>query len=242
MESLPNFKMRIREQHAAAFELHHDMAVAFERAVLTPREHDGALALAVDMLMLHGYKAHGSVRLLAEGGHLEDAALLTNRLMEVAGACTALVSHEDRAVSERSAASYLARLWDDVSDVDREALPDVIRGRWDAIREQAGPVSTETAEDSHASDAVRHSTGAAEHARDEELLGKLVRGATAEQVLHASRPAVEARLAEHVGAVLAAASRSYLALAEQWNRVFGLIEKQTFESLAQRTRRWRSGH
>jgi hypothetical protein len=242
MESLPNFKMRTREQHAAAFELHHDMAVAFERAVMTSREHDGAIALALDLLMLQGYKAHSSVRLLAECGHLEDAAALTHRLLEITARGAFVGGHEDRMVRQERAARYLGRLWSSVPEEGRSALPPAIRARWDAIREEAGPPSDGAADEVEGSEAVEHAGLAKEHAHDGALLSSLAHGAFAEQVLRVSQPAVEVRLAEQVGLLLVTASRYYLALAEQWNRVFGLIEKQTFESLSHRVRRWKPGH
>src|SRR5687768_8783561 len=77
------FRARIRERYKRQFEVHQAVAARVERAYQEHRQLVDPIHLAIDMLMTQAYKAHLSVRILAEHAHVEDAATISRRLLEI---------------------------------------------------------------------------------------------------------------------------------------------------------------
>ena len=84
METPDEFRSRVRAAHRPAFDLFGRVVDLVEPAVAHRRFLSGEVERALDMLMLQGYKAHCSLYVLAVRAHIEDAATIVRRLLELA--------------------------------------------------------------------------------------------------------------------------------------------------------------
>jgi hypothetical protein len=120
---LQKFKNRVRNEHPEAFRLHLTAAALVERALIVPRTHDTALALALDMHMLQAFKSHLSALVVAEHGHAEDTATLVRRQLELSIQSVYIGGDEIDEVRTKRATDYVGYLWHGLSEERRSRFP-----------------------------------------------------------------------------------------------------------------------
>ncbi len=136
--SLAEFKQAVRDKYPEAFALHREGLDLLEPAIQQPRQHAGLLELAVDMLFVQAYKAHVSVLLLVLHGHMEDAATIARRLLELAAAAGHFALAPTSETKTARVKRYLADMWVDLPPEAQDLLPDAAKKFWRNITEQAG--------------------------------------------------------------------------------------------------------
>jgi hypothetical protein len=110
------FRATVRQQHAEALSIHRDVAIGVEEALLRERAHKDELGLALDMLLGQAYKAHLSVWLLSEHGHVEDAATIARRVMELVAQGVYIGMDDAQSTRTSRAGRFCAHLWVSLSE------------------------------------------------------------------------------------------------------------------------------
>ncbi len=234
MQSPEAFRAAVRAKHSAAFSLHRDVAALLETAIEQPRHLlvDDVVSRAADMLMVQAYKAHGSVYFLAVRAHVEDAATITRRLLEIAVQLTYIAGHGDPEVHRQRAGQFLAYFWESIPDGWRRKFPMSERTAWETLhqthrhllrKKRWGPTFIEMFQDIGRSDT---------YDEDYSLLSNIAHGTPSSLVLDYAEPVVKLHSDVHVPLVLVFASRYSLALARHWNDVFHIIPDGELSGLA----------
>ena len=189
--------------------------------------------LAIDMLMTQAYKAHLSVRLLAEHAHVEDAATITRRLLELA-VQTVYIGEESESDERLSrAGQYLAHLWENAPDKLKDQVPPDGRSRWEDIsktyyqptekkKRRWGPTFAQMFEAAGVSDIYEE---------DYSLLSSVSHGSSEESLLVYSYPTVRVRSDLHVPVLLSYATKYYLVVTHTWNGLFSAIPESRMTEL-----------
>jgi len=227
LENSQAFRASIRAKYPEAFRFFGKVAVELEGAVESPRGLVGELALAIDMLMGQAYKAHLSVYFLAEVAHVEDAATITRRLLELAVQSVYIGADDVEAVRLARAGRYIAHMWDRLDAGVKAKFSAQATAPWRSVHDQYshllspkrkrwGPGFKDMFE------AIGHPDT---YREDYSLLSEIAHGSPDDLIIHYSSQSVHLRPDAHVPTVLAYASRYYLIVAEQWNKIFhGLDE------------------
>jgi hypothetical protein len=233
IESSQAFRASIRAKYPDAFEFSGQVAVELEQAVETPRGLVGELALAIDMLMGQGYKAHLSVYFLAEVAHVEDAATITRRVLELAIQAVYIGGDDQEAVRPERAGRYIAHMWERLDSSVKAKFSDQAAAPWQSVydqyshllspkRKRWGPNFKQMFDEIGHPDTYR---------KDYSLLSEIAHGSPDDLIIHYSAPTVHLRPDVHVPTVLNYASRYYLIIAEQWNRIFHGIDDKVLTRL-----------
>ncbi len=223
------FRRSVRAHFPVEIALHRDIAVFLEPYVDAPRPLDTPLRLALDMLFTQAYKAHYSVKLLVEAGHMEDAATITRRLLELGAASIYILSADTAREVEDRARRYLSHLWDELPPEGRQHLPPEARAFWEGLRGKLprGPWP--------GWQKIFSELGASEtYNEDYSLLANIAHGVSPAQVVAYSRWEVPIRDTRHLGGLLRFASRYYLGVADSWNRECQLIDAAALANLVER--------
>jgi hypothetical protein len=226
--------------HRGAFDLHTAVAVALEGAVIRPRAHPTIIHIVLDMLMLQGLKSHATVSLLSQHGLMEDTATIARRLLELSVQAVYIGAESEQPEQLRRAGRYLAFLWRQLPGRMKHRLPSSLRAEWTgwarkygrlvpARAKQWGPTFREIFREVGAEDL---------YLQDYSFLSAIAHGSSDAQVFQHSVRRVRLHSHDFAPIVLVYASRYYLALAEQWNRMFGLIDTSVFDPLLARATKW----
>jgi hypothetical protein len=194
-----------------------------EEGIRKSRPLSGAVAYALDMLLVQAYKTHLSVFALCELAHIEDAATLARRLLELSAQAAFMLSPAGK--GEQQAARYLADLWDRLPVERREALPVHLVAHWEAVvapfkgtlspqRPRWGPPFK---------DMFEAAGMASTYEEDYRFLSGIAHGSAEDQILHYSARTVNVRPSEQVPTILVVATRYYLSLVVQWNNHFQVL-------------------
>jgi hypothetical protein len=226
MQSPQDFRASIREKFAETFKFYSDVAVELEKGVESSRGLLGELALAIDMLMVQAYKAHGSVYLLAEVAHVEDAATITRRLLELAVQAVYIGADDQEVVRFERAGRYVAHMWDRLEVSVKARLSAQALAPWKSVHDQYSPLlSPKRKRWGPSFKQMFEEIGHPDAYRDDySLLSEISHGSPDDLIIHYSAPTVHLRPDAHVPTVLNYASRYYLIVAEQWNRLFHTID------------------
>jgi len=207
-----------------------------EPALTTPRKHEDHIALVLDMLFVQVYKAHVSVRFLAEIGHMEDAATIARRLLELS-VFAGYISFPSRE-EERTARAdrYLGNLWHELPPEGRAVLPNDIRTFWESIAGGVPRGGLPSFQKMFA-EIDKHET----YAKDYRLLTGIAHGSSSDQLIAFAHRRVPVRPHWHLGALLVFASRYAVGLALLWNDIYKIIETAALQSLVDDLTQWPEG-
>jgi hypothetical protein len=229
------FRAGVRAKYRDEFRLHLEVAEALEQAIASKRSLTSNAHVALDMFMTQAYKSHFGVWLMAERAQAEDAATLTRRLMELSIQAIYIGGDDSPQTVAHRAGCYLAGLWRSVPDELRTLLPADHRAAWQAILEEFGrhlpkskgwgPTFRDMFEEADLLDAYQ---------QDYSLLSAIAHGSMREAALHYSVPVVDLRSDLHVPVLLIFATRYYLAVADIWNRYFGVLDPSVLSAFVQR--------
>jgi len=235
--TLAEFRARLRSRFKTAYELHRDVAHFLEPAVATPRKLVDEIHLALDMLLVQAYKAHLSVLRVADLGHMEDAATLARRLLELAVTAGYLGVAGTPTERQRRAVRYLADLWTDLPPEGRAVLPAPIQARWQAytVGVERGALPSVQKMFSE----LRHQPT---YDADYRLLTRIAHGASSDQIIAYTCSPVQVRATWHIGTLLVYASRYYLATSMAWNEHFHSLDESRLSALVERIEAWAAAH
>jgi hypothetical protein len=113
------------------FDVSDALGRVLEKAITTPRSRPTPSSVALDMLMIQGYKSHASARLLLSEALCEDAAMSCRRLLEIAAQIGYIAYAPAPAEADERAINYLSQFWATTPDILSE-LPESDRARWQA--------------------------------------------------------------------------------------------------------------
>jgi hypothetical protein len=230
--SLNEFKKRFRASFAKERKLHSDAALLLEPAVVAARPHPEAAHLALDMLFVQAYKSHLSVLAVGELGHMEDAATLTRRLLELAASSGYILALDNPREREPRAKRYLAALWLDLDDAAKAHLPQEVRTQWSVLT--AG-VARGGLPGLQKMLGILEQQGTYD---DYRLLSSIAHGGASDQIMAYSDSPVRVRDTLHCGSLLVYSSRYYLATAVAWNSLYGRLNIIALEDLIRRIDKW----
>jgi hypothetical protein len=239
-QPVAQFRAMVRAAHAVAFTLHRDVAVTLEDAIIISRPHSNEMSIVLDMHMIQAYKAHLSVCLLCEHGMIEDAATITRRLLELSIQTVYIAAEDDPKVCQRRAGSYLAFLWRKFPRRFRENFPANAKARWSGYARKYGRYVRKNAKSWGPNWKQMFTAIDSEklYNTDYALLSSIAHGSPDEQVLTYSASTVRIHAHHHVSALLVFASKYYLAVAEQWNHEFKLVEQVNLDRMAGAVVKW----
>lgn len=234
------FRKHVRDVHSTAFAIHREVAVAVEQALLQPRKHESALELALNMLFGQAYKSHLSVWLLAEHGHIEDAATIARRLMELAAQAVYIGMDDTAAVRDQRAGQFCAHLWRSLAPAIQARLPKAEQSWWQSIHATHaaalpkesrgwGPTFREMFQEIGRPDTYE---------QDYSLLAAVAHGRPDELVVTYAAPTIRLHAHHHASAILVHSCRYYLAVVEAWNFHYKLMAQTDFDHLVQLTTSW----
>src|SRR6266550_4391694 len=83
IQTLEQYREKIRLYWRNEFALHRRALDLIEPVLIKTRKQEDQFGLVLDMLFVQVYKSHVTVGTLAELGHMEDAATITRRLLEI---------------------------------------------------------------------------------------------------------------------------------------------------------------
>lgn len=232
---LEEFQRSIRERWAMQFQVLDDVLSTIEGAIGVKRSHrDDPVRLVVDMLFAQAYKGLVSVRLLSEHGHMEDAATIGRRLLELAAISGYVGVAELPANQLDRAERFLAGLWHDLPVEAHPQLPAAARAFFEQIaarRQRTGPLpSIQTM----FSDIGHQDT----YDQDYSLLAGISHGVSFDQLVAFSRATIPIRPIDHLGSVLAFSSRYALATTMIWNNHFEVIQETDLLRLSKVVTAW----
>lgn len=216
MDTPTEFRAKIKAKYAIGFTFFEKVAATFEKALDTPRGLHDEVARVLDMFMYQAYKAHGSVYILGVRAHVEDAATITRRLLEIAIQAIFIGAAPNRHEARQRAGAYLADLWDSLPVHVRATLPPEECATWDEYLNRYG----------HLLDPNRirwgpsfrklfAATGVSEtYDEDYKLLSSIAHGSPPALVHAYAENVVNVHPDDLVPMILLFASRYYLAVAE----------------------------
>ena len=232
--TIAEFKQSVRDRYPEAFAIHREVVTLLEPAVEQPRRHAELLDLALDMLFVQAYKAHVSVLLLVLHGHMEDAATIARRLLELA----AVMGYFGLAPTPEGKTArvkrYLADMWVDLPPEAQNLLPNTAREFWHKIANGA-PRGALPKMQSIFSELGRQDT----YDHDYRLLSRIAHGASSDQVIAFAADTVPVRPLWHLDTLLVLASRYFVAAALVWNDSASLIDKGALDALALKVSAWK---
>jgi len=206
-----------------------------EPAVVTRRRHEDDTALVLDMLFVQAYKAHVSVRYLVELGHMEDAATITRRLLELATTSGYIGTADPPSNALGRARRFLADLWLDLPTEARSVLPLNAQNYWNDL---VGKTPRGALPSFQKMFSVLGHQGT--YGDDYSILARVAHGASSDQLVAFARNTVPVRPLDHLGPVLAFASRYALATADVWNGTFHVIDAAALQNVAIALAAWPS--
>src|SRR5689334_17959727 len=227
------YRSDVRRRYAKAFELHRTALELIKPAVGSERRLESVVHVTLDMLMTQAYKTHYAVSVLAERGHVEDAATLTRRLMELAVQAVYIGAESEDDIRVRRAGAYLAHLWRSSETEARKHLPAEIVQEWERIyTAYQGELKSKTRWGPRW-DQMFEALGLGDtYTQDYSLLSGVAHGSTPEALMTYSMSTVPIRSHYQVPTLLHFSTRYYLAVAGQWNNYFRLVPEERFSRLA----------
>lgn len=231
--AIDDFRKSVHERFETEFALHQRVSEFLEPAIAEARSLPEWPHIALDMLLVQSYKAHLSVRFVAEIGHTEDAATLARRLLELAVSAGYIGFAEPLDERLPRAKRYLAALWAELPDTAKAHLPRKVREDWTALGNgvTAGPFPSMqkmfTAIDQHGT-----------YDTDYRLLSSIAHGSSSDQIIAYLASPVEVRPIWHIGIILVYASRYYLATAAAWDQCFDRIDTARLNEIIDEIAEW----
>lgn len=232
--TLAEFKQSVRDRYPEAFAMHREVLELLEPAIETPRRQAALFDLAVDMLFVQAYKAHVSVLLLVLHGHMEDAATVARRLLELAAAMGYFGLAPTPEAKTARVKRYLADMWTDLPPEGQNLLPNAAREFWHKIA-NGTPRGALPKIQSIFSELGRQDT----YNDDYSLLSRIAHGASSDQIIAFAADTVPVRPLWHLGTLLALASRYFVAAALVWNDSFSLIDQGKLDALSEKVSAWK---
>jgi hypothetical protein len=191
------------------------------------------------MLMIQAYKAHLSVLLLAQDGHIEDAATICRRLLELAIQAIYIGADDTESVRIERASRFVADLWDNLGEGWRARLPAPVSDEWQKIHDAVGPLPPKRPRWGPTfKQMFEYAEKIDTYDQDYTYLSKLAHGSSEELVLRYSYDTVLVRSTPHVGMLLVFSSRYYLSVAEIWNRAFNVFGDSALNEFVRRSNTW----
>jgi len=236
IDTLEKYREKIRLYWRNEFALHRRAVDLIEPALIKTRKQENQLGLVLDMLFIQVYKSHISVGTLAELGHMEDAATIARRLLEMsvlAGYITEPVKPGQRV--ER-ADRYLANLWQELAPEGRAVLPTDVQVFWESVARRA-PRGAQPSFQKMFAEIGKHET----YQKDYRLLTQIAHGSSPDQLIEFARETIPMRPGWHLGALLVFATKYALATAILWNEISPLIDETRLGHLINDLAKWPEG-
>lgn len=231
--TLSEFRAKLRARFVAEHRIHAEVALLLEPGVAAPRKLLDATHIALDMLFVQTYKAHLSVLGVADFGHMEDAATLTRRLLELAVTAAYIGMAGTPRDHDQRARRYLADLWQELPPEGRNVLPPPVQEQWASLT-MGVPRGALPKVQKMFSELNQQ----AAYDLDYDLLSRIAHGASSDQLVAYTSNPVQVRATWHIGALLVYASRYYLATAFAWNAHFHGFSDAELQSLVEKIDAW----
>jgi Family of unknown function (DUF5677) len=230
------FRARIQAKYAAefglCFEILNTLEQAYQQRISLPTD----VHRTLDMLMLQSCRAYSSVYLLAVRAHIEDAAIITRRLMEIAVHAGYVIEPPDESGQRERARRYLAVLWLETPESVKEALSPDYRAAWEqyyTTHKHLLPKRNRP-RDPNFSDMFRELGREETHVQDYAFLSGLAHGHPPNLIYEYRHFSIEVRPDRLVPFILRYASRYCLTTTIIWNHLFGVIDDAILDALIQR--------
>jgi len=242
-ESIKEYRRQVLATYPVEFTIYNDIAGPLEDAIRLPRRHRTLVHLVLDMFMIQGLKSHATVSLLAQHGLMEDAATIARRLLELSVQAVYIGAESVERERLRRAGKYLAYLWRQLTPTLKKRLPPGIRKNWtDWARRYGRFVPLRAKRWGPDFRTMFREVGSEDlYLTDYAFLSSMAHGAADSQVFQYSVRRVRIHRHDFVPILLVYSSRYYMVIAEQWNRVFGMLSDDTFTRLTKRVTEWRRG-
>lgn len=199
--------------------------------MLTPRAHSTIDRLVVDMLLLQGLKSDGTILLLAQHGLMEDTATIARRLMELSVTAVYIGAESDTKVRRQRAGMYLAFMWRKMPDKVRTRLPLQSRRRWSAIARRYDHFVPKKAQrwGPNWSDMFKEIGAEEMYREDYSFLSSIAHGSPDNQLFTFAGRTIRVHNDQFASVLLIFATRYFLAIVEQWNLRYRLVDQTKFK-------------
>ncbi len=232
-DSITAYRKKVVAAHSTAFALHTKIASTFQEATKTPRAHPTEVHIVLDMLMIQAGKSHAAVSILAQHGPMEDTATIARRLMELGVQAVYIGAESEDRERKKRAGQYLAFMWRQLPPRIKHRLPSAARREWSAIARGYGRFVSARAKSwgPNWRDMFREIGSESLYVKDYSFLSAIAHGRPDNQFFTFSSRTIRVHSHEFAPALLRYSSRYYLVVAEQWNRLFGVLAEDLFKGL-----------
>jgi len=242
MESDPRkFKADMIRRYPKAFELWGRSQKLLEDAVVVPRDLSSPLSRALDILLLQALKSHGSIYVLAVRGHGEDGATILRRLLELAFQIRFIGIGANAGERGRRAGQYLSWFWMKALDAVKLNVPPAQKQWWqqqyDAHKHlftnSKGRPTKHWWGDCSRKELAAQIGVSQSYETDYRFLSRMAHGTTQHILFQQRGSLIEICTPLFVEQLLVIGVRYMLAIAEEWNNHFNVIEPVAFQAIAQ---------
>jgi hypothetical protein len=225
---------RIHRRYSKAFALYREVANDVETYVRSPRRLGSPLPLALDMLMMQGYKTFLSLYLLTEHAQIEDAATIVRRLLELAARANWIAAAADEAGQEERARHYISDMLFSLQEGQERGIPSAFIDAWtellgaahvDASARRKRPKRPQFRQMFEAAGQLKT------YDTDYAFLSAIAHGSPDNQILQYSARPVRLNQDAFVPVLLLYGTRYYVALFGIWNSEFHVCPKARVDTL-----------
>jgi hypothetical protein len=240
-DPITSYRKQVLKTYRREFAIHTQVATSLEAALLLQRVHPTPVHLAVDMLALQSMKSHATVSILAQHGLMEDTATIARRLLELSIQVVYIGAESVEEERLRRAGCYLAFMWRQLPPRIKHRLPPHVRRQWTSLGRSYGRFVPRKAKKWGPDFRTMFKQAGSEdlYLKDYSILSAIAHGTADSQVFQFASPAIRVHSHEFAPILLVYSSRYYLVVAEQWNRLFHLLNDATFDELTRRVTDWR---
>ena len=240
VDRLSAYRKRIVRAYQREFALHAKVASTLEAALLSSRPYPTHSHLVLDMLMVQCLKAHATVLLLTQHGLMEDSSTIARRLLELSVQAVYIGMEDDDKERNRRSGAYLAFMWRQLPQQIKRKLPLNVRQQWVGIARGNGrfvkPKAIRWGPDFRT---MFKAIGVDDlYVSDYSFLSSIAHGSPDQQVFQYSASTIRVHSDQFAPILLVYSSRYYLAAAEAWNHLFGILDTAQFATLMRLVSEW----
>jgi hypothetical protein len=230
------FRARIQAKYAAEFGLYFEILNILEQAYRQQVSLPTDVHRTVDMLMLQSCRAYSSIYLLAVPAHIEDAAIITRRLMEIAVHAGFIIEPPDESGQRERARKYLVGLWFETPESVKDVLSPDYRAAWQQYYTEHKHLLPKQSRSGDASlwNMFRELGREDSYIQDYTFLSGIAYGNPPNLIYDYRHFSVEVRPDRLIPFILRYASRYCLTTTLIWNHLFGVIDDAILDALIQR--------
>lgn len=240
VDELSAYRKRIIRTYQPEFALHAKVASTLEAALLSSRPYPTKVHMVLDMLMIQSLKAHATVSLLTQHGLMEDSSTIARRLLELSVQAVYIGMEEDDRIRNRRSGMYLAFMWRQLPRRIKLKLPLNVRQHWVGIARGNGrfvkPNARRWGPDFRT---MFRAIGADDlYVSDYSFLSSIAHGSADHQVFQYSASTIRVHSDQFAPILLVYSSRYYMAAAEAWNHLFGILDTAQLATLTKQALEW----